>query len=244
MTDEHNNQIDGEGAGEPDDERPVDDLFNGGDSQTLHDRLQARLPVDLRGSGGSTPAASDQYAELKTRIHHECIVKLGPQLFRADAQPQDIDRPGAPCRRRADGAGPHAACERRAATADPRDRRRHPRLRADRAAAPRRVGHGDHGQRLRQHLRRAWRQDRAGADQVRRRRPPPADHRQDRLDGRPARGRVVADGGRSASRRKPRQRDHPAAGARRAVADHPQVRPRGADDERPDPHGQPDRDGG
>ncbi len=90
MTDEHTNQIDGEGTGEPDDERPVDEFFNGGDTQTLHDRLQASLPVDLRGSGRSTPAGSDQYAELKTRIHHECIVKLGPQLFRADAQPQDM----------------------------------------------------------------------------------------------------------------------------------------------------------
>ena len=51
---------------------------------------------------------------------------------------------------------------------------------------------------------------------VRRRRAPAADHRQDRLAGRPAHRRVVADGRRPPPRRLPRQRDHPAARARRA----------------------------
>ena len=51
---------------------------------------------------------------------------------------------------------------------------------------------------------------------VRRRRAPAADHRQDRLAGRPPHRRVVADGRRAPPRRQPRQRDHPAARAARA----------------------------
>jgi len=31
------------------------------------------------------PGSIDPYAELKTRVHHACIAKLGPQLFSADA---------------------------------------------------------------------------------------------------------------------------------------------------------------
>ena len=45
---------------------------------------------------------------------------------------------------------------------------------------------------------------------------PPAHHRQDRLPRRPARRRGLADGRRAPARRQPRQRDHPAALARRA----------------------------
>ena len=57
--------------------------------------------------------------------------------------------------------------------------------------------------------------ERDGRD-VRRQRPPAADHRQDRLAGRPPHRRVVADGRRPPAGRQPRQRDHPAARARRA----------------------------
>jgi pilus assembly protein CpaF len=33
---------------------------------------------------------TDPYADLKTRIHHACIVRLGPQLFRGDLSPDEL----------------------------------------------------------------------------------------------------------------------------------------------------------
>ncbi len=72
------------------DEESAADLFNGGDTQTLNERLKARIPAGANGRSRSTTGASDPYAELKTRIHHACIVKLGPQLFRSDVQQQDL----------------------------------------------------------------------------------------------------------------------------------------------------------
>jgi pilus assembly protein CpaF len=62
----------------------------------LHDRIKAgALNGGLQTvpeNGGSTvveapaqhPSVVDPYAELKTRIHHSCITKLGPQLFSAE----------------------------------------------------------------------------------------------------------------------------------------------------------------
>src|SRR5215207_1119680 len=59
----------------------------------LHDRIKGGVP---NGSGpalakngmlavseapAERPSVMDPYAELKTRIHHACITKLGPQLF-------------------------------------------------------------------------------------------------------------------------------------------------------------------
>ena len=71
-----------------------------------------------------------------------------------------------------------------------------------------------HGQRLRPGLRRARRaRSSATRRDVRRRRAPAADHRQDRLAGRPPHRRGLADGRRAPARRQPRQRDHPAARA-------------------------------
>jgi len=59
----------------------------------LHDRLHRQngangQPVDaLDALAGQQPEAverpQDPYADLKTRIHHACIAKLGPQLFSA-----------------------------------------------------------------------------------------------------------------------------------------------------------------
>jgi pilus assembly protein CpaF len=34
---------------------------------------------------GSTKPSGDPYAELKTKVHHACIAKLGPELFRREA---------------------------------------------------------------------------------------------------------------------------------------------------------------
>jgi pilus assembly protein CpaF len=38
------------------------------------------------------PAVGDAYAELRTRIHHACIAKLGPELFRRDRSAQEQER--------------------------------------------------------------------------------------------------------------------------------------------------------
>ena len=60
----------------------------------LHDRLSrqgdgaATLAVVGNGSSGHqanpTVFADDPYADLKSRIHHQCIAKLGPELFKQD----------------------------------------------------------------------------------------------------------------------------------------------------------------
>jgi pilus assembly protein CpaF len=59
----------------------------------LHDRIKGGVPngggPTLAENGGlvvaeapaERPTVMDPYAELKTRIHHACITKLGPQLF-------------------------------------------------------------------------------------------------------------------------------------------------------------------
>ena len=60
----------------------------------LHDRLHRQngtangQPSDaLDALAGQQPEqverAPDPYADLKTRIHHACIAKLGPQLYSA-----------------------------------------------------------------------------------------------------------------------------------------------------------------
>jgi pilus assembly protein CpaF len=59
----------------------------------LHDRLHRQggagngsgPELDVLAGGQSEPAVRppDPYAELKTRIHHACIAKLGPQLYAA-----------------------------------------------------------------------------------------------------------------------------------------------------------------
>jgi pilus assembly protein CpaF len=75
------------------DEQPIADLFNGADTQTLHDRLQSRIADDPHAVGAIRRApsgAGDPYAELKTRIHDACISKLGPQLFRRDVAQKDL----------------------------------------------------------------------------------------------------------------------------------------------------------
>jgi pilus assembly protein CpaF len=57
----------------------------------LHDRLsrQGDSTAALTVVGGSQPDstptfADDPYAELKARVHHQCIAKLGPELFKQD----------------------------------------------------------------------------------------------------------------------------------------------------------------
>ena len=64
----------------------------------LHDRLKSGGPEQTDGLGEVVPVRSDAvsaqerperttvdpYAELKTRVHHSCIAKLGPELYTAE----------------------------------------------------------------------------------------------------------------------------------------------------------------
>jgi pilus assembly protein CpaF len=67
----------------------------------LHDRLSrqgdgpAALAVVENGSPQRAPVAAalvDPYAELKSRIHHQCIAKLGPELFKQDGSEDLTDQ--------------------------------------------------------------------------------------------------------------------------------------------------------
>src|ERR671916_21773 len=67
----------------------------------LHDRIKGQNGQPGGETGGEPPVSiagaqprereerpsvsSDPYAELKTRVHHACIAKLGPQLFSAES---------------------------------------------------------------------------------------------------------------------------------------------------------------
>jgi pilus assembly protein CpaF len=57
----------------------------------LHDRLSRQgeggngtLTVLPNAIAAAAAIAEDPYAELKARVHHQCIAKLGPELFRGD----------------------------------------------------------------------------------------------------------------------------------------------------------------
>src|SRR5436190_23335664 len=64
----------------------------------LHDRLTrqgengAAVAVAPNGHGPITQPTVDPYAELKARIHHACIAKLGPELFNQDTTEELSDR--------------------------------------------------------------------------------------------------------------------------------------------------------
>jgi pilus assembly protein CpaF len=65
----------------------------------LHDRLSrqgengAALTVVPNGNGATAPALeADPYADLKARIHHACIAKLGPELYNNDGTEELSDR--------------------------------------------------------------------------------------------------------------------------------------------------------
>jgi pilus assembly protein CpaF len=51
----------------------------------LHDRITRNGEGVLVADGPGEPAPVDPYAELKTKIHHACIAKLGPELFNQGA---------------------------------------------------------------------------------------------------------------------------------------------------------------
>jgi pilus assembly protein CpaF len=64
----------------------------------LHDRLTrqgengAAVAVAPNGHGPVTQPTVDPYAELKARIHHACIAKLGPELFKQESTEELSDR--------------------------------------------------------------------------------------------------------------------------------------------------------
>jgi pilus assembly protein CpaF len=64
----------------------------------LHDRLSrqgengAPLAVVPNGHGPVAQPTTDPYADLKARIHHACIAKLGPELFKQDSTEELSDR--------------------------------------------------------------------------------------------------------------------------------------------------------
>jgi pilus assembly protein CpaF len=66
----------------------------------LHDRLSRQgdgtPTLAVIGNGGAhaspTTFADDPYAELKSRIHHQCIAKLGPELFKQDGSSDLTDQ--------------------------------------------------------------------------------------------------------------------------------------------------------
>jgi pilus assembly protein CpaF len=60
----------------------------------LHDRLSKQgdstnvitLPNGVSRPAPAEPVSIDPYAELKSRIHHQCIAKLGPELYKQDSE--------------------------------------------------------------------------------------------------------------------------------------------------------------
>ena len=164
--------------------------------------------------------AADPYAELKGRIHHACIAKLGPQLYAAGNADESSDEDLAEKVLRV--VTEQLALDRTPLTRE--ERRQVTREITDdilgygplEPPAARRLRDRGDGQQPRPRLRRAQRQARAHRRGVRRQRAPAAHHRQDRLAGRPPRRRGLPDGGRAPPRREPCERDHPAALAARA----------------------------
>jgi pilus assembly protein CpaF len=66
----------------------------------LHDRISKQgeggTALAVVGNGNkpahATTTAADPYAELKARVHHQCIAKLGPELFRQDSSEDLADQ--------------------------------------------------------------------------------------------------------------------------------------------------------
>jgi len=50
----------------------------------LHDRIARNGDTPAATDAGTTFVTLDPYAELKARVHHACIAKLGPELFKQD----------------------------------------------------------------------------------------------------------------------------------------------------------------
>ena len=156
--------------------------------------------------------AGDPYAELKTRVHHAVIAKLGPELFKRERRPRTS--PSACCTPSPSSSPldrtPLTREERRQIAAGDQPTTSSATARSSRSSAttpsPRSWSTATTGSTSSA----SGKLERSRHD-LRRRRAPAADHRQDRLAGRPPDRRGLADGRRAPARRQPRERDHPAA---------------------------------
>ena len=198
--------------------------------------------------GASTPPEHARVVELPARTRrqaHACLPAdegARPPAAARPARPRGDGEPVAgAAARRAEPDRRAAAASRRTSSSTPRERRNLVRdiqhemlglgplepLLADPTVSDILVNGSQAG------LRRAARPAEPDRRDLRRRRSPDEDHRQDRLARRPSRRRVEPDGRRPPARRLARQRDHPAARARRAGDVDPPLLGRAADDGRP-----------
>ena len=214
----------------------------------LHDRLKggngdgAGSSLAETSSARSEPLAAaappervgaDPYAELKTRVHHACIAKLGPELFTAESTGDLTERV-------LRAVTEQLALDRTPLTRD--ERRQLVREITDDILGygplepflARRLRDRDHGQRRRADLHRARRQDRAP-----RTRPSSTTRTSCASSTRssPQVGRRIDEASPMVDARlpgrQPRERHHPAARAAGPDAHHPQVLPRPVHDGRP-----------
>src|SRR5437764_10841555 len=54
----------------------------------LHDRLARNGDAQSAADAAAAELTHDPYADLKAKVHHACIAKLGPELFKED--PADL----------------------------------------------------------------------------------------------------------------------------------------------------------
>src|ERR671927_500616 len=62
----------------------VEQQQNGQNGGYDSDELPVALATPTVGRGRESDRRTDPYAELKTRIHHACIARLGPELFKRE----------------------------------------------------------------------------------------------------------------------------------------------------------------
>ena len=172
----------------------------------------------------STDRIIDPFAELKSRVHHEVITRLGPRLFQNTSGDD---------RELAERVGESVS---EALAVDKTPLTRQERAQVTREITDDILGYGPLEPFLRDdtvtevmvngphkiYIERRGKltmHERA----VRRRLAPAADHRQDHQPHRPPRRRGLADGRRAPARRLPRQRDHPAAVDQGPDPDDPEV---------------------
>src|SRR5438093_12210432 len=58
----------------------------------LHDRLARNGDAQSAADAAAAEITLDPYADLKTKVHHACIAKLGPELFKREATGDISDR--------------------------------------------------------------------------------------------------------------------------------------------------------
>ena len=191
--------------------------------------LQQRLQSNTGDAAGAQPSraqirddaerapTTDPFADLKTRVHHDVITRLGPRLFAGSADEKD----GELTERVLESVEEAIALDKTPLT-------RQERAQVAREIADDILGYGPLEPFLRdetvteimvngaQHdLHRAARQADEDRGPLRRRSAPAAHHRQDHQPHRPAHRRGIPDGRCAPARRLARERDHPAARGQR-----------------------------